>query len=272
MPNSPLISIITPVYNGEAYLPETCASVLAQTHSNFEWIVIDNCSNDRGIDILRRVNDPRIKHVSENRKGVSYARNRGLGIAQGKYLCLLDADDRLPAESLAVRCALLESDETIDCADGSVNVYDATLTKKIRQHIPNWTGNPTESLLNLDGRSFFGPTWMMRRDKLAHGFDVNLTHVEDLYFYIQNFQNGNYACTREVVLDYRSGNRSAMSNLEGLEAGYRRVLNNMRENADMDQKLVSIFGSRAKSIMVKSYLKAGKIASASRLSTVGFKS
>ncbi|MFT4678241.1 MAG: glycosyltransferase involved in cell wall biosynthesis [Flavobacteriales bacterium] len=271
MENSPLISIITPVYNGEAYLPECSASVLAQSHTNFEWIVIDNCSNDRGIDILRRVGDPRIKHVSENRKGVSYARNRGLGIAEGKYICLLDADDRLPVNSLEARCALLEQDESVDCADGSVDIYDAALANKIREHIPQGSGNPIESLLNLDGKCFFGPTWMMRRSILTCGFDVELSHVEDLFYYIQNFKDGNYACTRETVLDYRSGNQSAMANLSGLEKGYAQVKSKI-ELEDLDERLVSIFASRAKSIMMKSYIKSGKISSASRLATMGFRS
>lgn len=89
-----LISIIIPVYNKEKYIKETINSVLNQTYSNFELILVDDYSSDTSIDLIKKFEDPRIKIISllEN-KGVSNARNIGVENSFGRYVCFLDADD-----------------------------------------------------------------------------------------------------------------------------------------------------------------------------------
>lgn len=93
-----LVSIITPMYKGELYVAETIESVINQTYKNWEHIIIDDCSPDNGagIKVVENYanNDSRIKLIklSEN-KGSSGARNSGLKLAKGRYICLLDSDD-----------------------------------------------------------------------------------------------------------------------------------------------------------------------------------
>lgn len=89
-----LISIITPVYNSEKYIGDTIKSVLAQTYSNWEMLIADDCSKDNTEQVVKQFNDPRIKYFKlKNNSGAAVARNEALEKAQGKIIAFLDADD-----------------------------------------------------------------------------------------------------------------------------------------------------------------------------------
>ena len=92
-PENPAISVIIPVYNRAWCLEKTLQSVLAQTFRNFEVIVVDDGSTDGTPDLLRRFPEVRVHRWEENR-GVSAARNQGIQMAQGQWICFLDSDDR----------------------------------------------------------------------------------------------------------------------------------------------------------------------------------
>ncbi len=91
------VSVIIPMYNAEAYIMQCLESVLSQTYHCLEILVVDDGSTDQSLDICRefRLHDRRIKILSQERKGVSSARNRGLEEASGKYIFFLDSDDML---------------------------------------------------------------------------------------------------------------------------------------------------------------------------------
>ena len=90
-----LISVIVPVYNAEEYLEECIDSVLRQTYSNFELIMVNDESTDNSLDIIKKYQskDERIVVYNQKHQGVSSARNRGIEISKGEYLAFLDADD-----------------------------------------------------------------------------------------------------------------------------------------------------------------------------------
>lgn len=88
------VSIITPVYNCEDFIAETIQSILDQTHSNFELLLIDDNSTDDTIEIIKSFNDPRIVLLKNGEnKGAAFSRNKGLSKATGDYIAFLDADD-----------------------------------------------------------------------------------------------------------------------------------------------------------------------------------
>lgn len=96
MESKGLISIITPMYKGAAFVGETIESVLRQTYTDWEMIIVDDCSPDdgAGIRVVKHYNDPRIKLVeSKVNKGSSGARNIALQKAKGRYIAFLDSDD-----------------------------------------------------------------------------------------------------------------------------------------------------------------------------------
>ncbi len=88
-----MFSVIIPLYNKELYIKKAIQSVLNQTFSDFEIIVVDNNSTDLSFEKAKSIIDPRIKFVSEKTKGVSSARNKGIHEAKFDYICFLDADD-----------------------------------------------------------------------------------------------------------------------------------------------------------------------------------
>jgi len=92
----PLVSIITPCYNGEKYVAQTIESVLNQTYENFEMIIVDDISTDKSVEIIKEYinKDSRIKLIELTEKqGASGARNTALREAKGKYIAFLDSDD-----------------------------------------------------------------------------------------------------------------------------------------------------------------------------------
>lgn len=95
MKNEPIVSIIIPVYNAEKYIAKCLDSILVQTFTEFEVILIDDGSKDESANIYNKYakNDCRIKPLRQENSGVSAARNKGIDTAKGKYILFVDADD-----------------------------------------------------------------------------------------------------------------------------------------------------------------------------------
>lgn len=90
----PLITVIMPVYNVEVFIEEAVDSVLAQSYSNFELLVIDDASPDGSVALLnRKYSDPRLRIISQKNRGLAGARNTGIRSAFGEYIAFLDSDD-----------------------------------------------------------------------------------------------------------------------------------------------------------------------------------
>lgn len=90
----PTVTILMTVYNGGKYLEPTLKSVLSQTHKDFEFLIINDCSRDNSAEIIRGMNDSRIVlHNNEMNLGQSKSLNVGLKMAKGDYIARMDADD-----------------------------------------------------------------------------------------------------------------------------------------------------------------------------------
>lgn len=104
------ISVLMPVYNGETFLQEALDSILGQTYTDFEFIIIDDASEDGTADILNTCTDPRVMRLrNEKNRGNYAARNRGLTLAKGKYICVMDADDVANPDRFSKQVAYLET-------------------------------------------------------------------------------------------------------------------------------------------------------------------
>jgi glycosyltransferase involved in cell wall biosynthesis len=90
---APRISVIVPIYNGEQHLSETLRSLLAQTHSNFELLAIDDGSSDGSAEVVRSMNDDRIRLVRQQNGGLCGALNRGIAEARAPFIARSDQDD-----------------------------------------------------------------------------------------------------------------------------------------------------------------------------------
>lgn len=110
-----LISIILPVYNSQKYIKKCINSILKQTYTNFELIIINDGSTDNTENIIKQYKDKRIKIIKEKNKGTGYARNNGLKTCNGKYICFIDSDDYIDKYYLEYMYNLIK-------------IYDADIT------------------------------------------------------------------------------------------------------------------------------------------------
>ncbi len=135
------VSVIIPVYKVDKYIAATVQSVLEQTYTNFELLLIDDGSPDRSIEICQQFTDPRITIIRQENRGVAAARNTGIRYAQGEYLAFLDADDLWLKEKLAKHVEHLDNSPAvgvsfcrsafIDEAGNPLGIYQITKLKGI---------------------------------------------------------------------------------------------------------------------------------------------
>ena len=105
--DKPLISIITVVFNGEKYLEETIQSVINQTYSNVEYIIIDGGSSDGTLDIIKKYEERIDYWVSEKDKGIYDAMNKGIDVASGEWINFMNAGDGFYADDVLDKIFIL---------------------------------------------------------------------------------------------------------------------------------------------------------------------
>lgn len=161
---SPTVTVLLPAYNAGQYLQESVASVLQQTYTSFELLILDDGSTDGCTDFLAQIADERV-HVVKRKHNYIATLNYGLSMARGKYVARMDADDKMHPARLEEQVAVLEADESIViCASymqrmGGEEVYNSGLQGTI---------NPFAHILLL-GNFIAHPTVMLRTDYLrAH--------------------------------------------------------------------------------------------------------
>ena len=120
----PRVSVIIPTYNRAALLREAIDSVLAQTYADFEIIVVDDGSVDDTAAMLATLTDPRLRYVRQANAGRSAARNQGLALAQGEFICFLDDDDAFLPNKLSDQTADLDRRTEIGLIVGGWRLMD----------------------------------------------------------------------------------------------------------------------------------------------------
>ncbi|WP_018702960.1 glycosyltransferase family 2 protein [Anaeromusa acidaminophila] len=108
------VSIVMPVYNAEKYVGDAIRSILQQSYTDFEFIIIDDASTDASVDVINSFNDKRIKlYQNEINRGIVFSLNRGIALAQGSYIARMDADDISCRRRLEMQVAYMEKNMEI---------------------------------------------------------------------------------------------------------------------------------------------------------------
>ena len=174
-----LVSIIMPAYNCERFIAEAIRSVLAQTYTDWELIIVDDCSTDNTAQRVASFDDTRIVYQrNEKNVGAALTRNRALQIAKGHYIAFLDADDLWTPEKLEHQIAFMEK-----------NGYDFTYTAFRRTDKPLRIAGP-KHVTRLGMYAFCWPacpTVMYNRQK------IGLIQITDLR------KNNDYAMWLHVI-------------------------------------------------------------------------
>ena len=137
MVTNPLVSILMPVYKTAPYLRDAMDSMLLQTFTDFELIVLDDCSPDDAAAIMDTYSDPRIvRYKGEKNAGLSNVLNVGIGLARGKYIARMDSDDISLPNRLQVQVDYLETHPEIDLVSVGMRLFGAKEEVWIRELNP----------------------------------------------------------------------------------------------------------------------------------------
>jgi len=184
---SPVVSVILATYNRAAFISQAIESVLAQTFTDFELIIIDDGSTDGTDDVVKRYDDPRIIYKWVENGERSRARNIGIGLSNGRYIAFLDSDDWYLPHKLAVQVAALEANPDVGMALGGWKIVNE-LGEKVMDVLP-WKEIPAQPTLEdwLFAVTATPITLLIRKEYLdrVNGFDVDLSYSEDVELWIR---------------------------------------------------------------------------------------
>lgn len=224
------ISVIIPTYNRYSVLKRSIDSVLAQTYSNLEVIVVDDSSTDETMDLLSQIHDTRLRvHPLKKRSGQSVARNVGANLASYPYLAFQDSDDVWHEDKLETQLRHWHSGDPDHCGASVTQAAQkmGDLGEKIR---PEWTPSQPERLTidNFLGGSIVSiPTLIVRKELFdsVGGFNSSLRRYEgwDLSLRLGSVSDFDF-CPEVLVDNYRTPS-SASS-----QADYQSVLHIVSNN------------------------------------------
>jgi glycosyltransferase involved in cell wall biosynthesis len=208
----PLLSIILPTYNREKYLKIAIDSILKQSFSDFELIIIDDCSSDSSVEIVNQYDDPRINYFRQDKnRGEYWCTNYAVSIAKGKYLTWVHSDDILAVDSLKIRIEELENNPNLDFVHGDIEKIDENGNK-----ITDISASDLNSEMLL--REYFKMPEERRIKYLIHhlsimmktdffrktgGFDNGLPFAGDIDWLIRAIKMGNFKAIHRIIYYYR---------------------------------------------------------------------
>jgi glycosyltransferase involved in cell wall biosynthesis len=198
------ITVIIPAYNAAQTIESTIQSVLIQTYSNFEIIVVDDGSTDDTVAIVHKIKDQRLKIHTFSHGGTSYARNIGLVLATGHYISFLDADDIWMRNKLSEQYEVLQVNQWAAVAYSWVDVIDELGHFVRKGHRFSKEGEVLPELI-LGNWLECGSNILVRRDALdaIHGFDHSLSASADWDCYLRLATKYQFVSTKQVHVFYR---------------------------------------------------------------------
>lgn len=202
-----MISVVIPLYNKEKSIITTLKSVLAQTYTDWELIIVDDGSTDRSADIVReffstlQIEDFKFQIISQKNAGVSAARNTGILAAKGEYVAFLDGDDLWDKDLLKEMVRLIEEYPRKSIYGlGCEKIIGDNPTK--REDIDCYRG---ETYWEWNSMAYTGSSSCVRKqDAISVGlFDTRMTHGEDIDMWWRLLLKNGGACYAKPYAYYR---------------------------------------------------------------------
>lgn len=198
----PEVSVVMPVYNSEKFLKESIESVLTQTFTDFEFIIIDDGSTDNSVEIIKSYNDSRIRLIAHKENKIHMKRqNEGLDLANGKYVAIMHSDDISMPQRFQKQVDFLNNNPNIGIVGSYWKAFDA---EEYTVDVPQ---KPNElKALSVFHCPFGHPTVMLRKDFLTNNnlrYDENSHYAEDYDLWVRALKHFEGANIPEVLLHYR---------------------------------------------------------------------
>ncbi|MEN9519548.1 MAG: hypothetical protein RLZZ381_2136 [Cyanobacteriota bacterium] len=215
----PIISIVIPTYNSELTIQETIESIQKQTFTDFEIIVIDDGSQDNTVDVVKNLvkSESRLKIFPYENGGVSVARNRGIEIARGEFISLLDGDDLWTPDKLESQLKALKNNPQAGVAYSWSNLIDEDGKFLGSGGSPLYQGNVYQELLHGNFLSN-GSSILVRREAVESigNFPTDYPLASDWDFYLRLASKWPFVVVPKYQILYRQRSNSMSSNIEPL--------------------------------------------------------
>jgi glycosyltransferase involved in cell wall biosynthesis len=228
-----LVSVIIPAFNAEKYVQACLQSVLQQTFSDFEILVIDDASTDQTLMLLEQIRDPRLRIFSlPQNLGVSAARNQGIALAKGQLIAFLDADDLWGTDKLAAQVEALLACPTAGVAYSWTYYLDEKTGLKhcVR---PRVQGVVHRKLLQKNFISSIGSNVLVRAEAIQQlgGFDETLSYAEDWEFCLRLATQWEFIVIPQAQVTYRQYFGSSSSKFQEIRRALPHTIETLFRSA-----------------------------------------
>jgi glycosyltransferase involved in cell wall biosynthesis len=204
MSSNPLVSIILPVYNAEKFLAESIRSILNQTYSNIELIILNDGSTDSSTIIVKSFTDQRIRYYEHANMGLANTLNKGIALANGKYIARQDNDDISYPTRLELQVAFMEKNPEYALLGTHARIVDENGNDTGRRHL-----HPTKSShLTFDlifDNPFVHSSVLLNKELLSNvgTYDPSSDFFEDHHLWSSISRKYKVANLPVLLLDYR---------------------------------------------------------------------
>jgi len=241
--NTPRVSVIVPLYNTASFIGRALESVLHQTMSDLELIVVDDGSTDDSLAVVETVDDERLQIIRQSNQGASAARNRGLDEARAPYVAFLDGDDFWREDKLERQLAVLDKRPDLDLVFACCTVVDEEETP-LALTGPGPAGPLSYADLLSENFIRNGSTVLVRRDALvaAGRFDPAFAACNDYeaWLRVAALRPRNIVCVQRYLTFYRRRSGQISSNWRGMRDAFEQLMLKMQslrphETASVDR-------------------------------------
>lgn len=205
MNNNPVISVVMSVYNGEKYLDEAIESILNQTYKDFEFIIINDGSTDKSLEIIKKYEnqDERVVLISRENRGLITSLNEGIEKAKGKYIARMDADDISLPQRFEKQVEFMKKNLDVGVCGSWVEVFGENRKDTL------WKMQSIDEELKprlLFSVTFAHPSVMMRKElleKYGLKYKEQYKHAEDYKFWLDFSKHTKFANIPKKLFRYR---------------------------------------------------------------------
>ena len=231
----PKVSVIIPAYNAMSYLPETLESVLQQTFTDFEVIIVNDGSSDHIVQWVSSLLDDRIRLISQSNQGVSTARNTAIGEAKGEYISFLDADDLWRPTKLEKQVQFLDNNPIVGLVATWLILIDEHNHRLSEIKLNFEQGNISKELIE---NNFIpcGSIPMVRRvcfEKVGV-FDPTLRFGEDWEMWTRVAADYDFGLVKELLVCYRQHSKNSSKNHQEILPDFDRLIEKMFSSASAE--------------------------------------
>jgi glycosyltransferase involved in cell wall biosynthesis len=260
--SAPRVSVIIPVYGTAAFISTALDSVLGQTYSNFEIIVVNDGSPDSAL--LERVLEPyrsHITYIAQKHRGCGAARNTAIRAGRGEYVAILDSDDYWHPEYLASHIAVLDADPTVDVVypDSIWFSADGKSTTRFSAEHPVGGKISFERVLAGDCQIYGGATGRRATFLRAGLYDEELSTGEDFDLWLRVLKDGGRIEYIDRILAYYQERPGSMtSDRTALERNMLRLLDRLDSKLNLSPEEKAILAGQRRKTAARLNLTEGK--------------